>query len=67
LHSIHYLLDKLMFTKQGITGEKDFFKHLWIIESLLGPKTTSVFTSLLGREKSSSKRVGWRPRPIVQY
>jgi hypothetical protein len=28
LHSIHYLLDKLMFTKQGITGEKDFFKHL---------------------------------------
>lgn len=32
-----YLLDKLMFTRQGITDEKDCFKHLCIFESLLGP------------------------------
>jgi hypothetical protein len=44
-----YLLDKLVFTKQGITGEKDCFKHLRIFESLLGPKMKSTFASLLSR------------------
>jgi hypothetical protein len=44
-----YLLNKLVFTKQGITGEKDCFKHLCIFESLLGSKMMSMFASLLGR------------------
>jgi hypothetical protein len=59
LHTL-CLLDKLVFTKQGITGETDCLKCLRIFESLLGPKTKSTFASLLGRavEKSLSKRVG---------
>ena len=44
-----YLLEKLVFPKQGITGDKDCFKRLRIFESLLGPKTKSAFASLLGR------------------
>ncbi len=44
-----YLLDSLVFPKQGITGDKDCFKRLRIFESLLGPKTKSTFAGLLGR------------------
>jgi hypothetical protein len=33
-----YLLDKLVFHKQGILGDKDCFKCLRIFESLLGPR-----------------------------
>jgi hypothetical protein len=56
-----YLLDKLVFTKQGITGgPKDCFKHLRIFESLLGPKTKSTFTSMLGRAvEEIFKMKGW--------
>jgi hypothetical protein len=56
-----YLLDKLVFTKQGITGEKDCFKCLWIFESLLGPTTKSTFASLLGRRAVEEvfKQKGW--------
>jgi hypothetical protein len=46
-----YLLDKLIFLKQGIMDQKDCFKCLCIFESLLlGPKKTkSTFASTLGR------------------
>jgi hypothetical protein len=55
-----YLLDKLMFTKQGITGESDCFKRLHIFESLLGPKMNSTFASLLGRVvEEVFKQKGW--------
>jgi hypothetical protein len=51
-----YLLDKLMFTKQGITGQKkDCFKRIHIFESLLGPKMKSTFTSLLASTKRKLK------------
>jgi hypothetical protein len=55
-----YLFDKLVFTKQGITGETDCFKRLHIFESLLGPKTKSTFASLLSRAvEEVFKQKGW--------
>jgi hypothetical protein len=55
-----YLLDKLVFPKQGITGPKDCFKRLRIFESLLGPKVKSTFASMLGRAvEEIFKMKGW--------
>jgi hypothetical protein len=55
-----YLLDKLVFTKQGIMGPKDCFKRLRILESLLGRKTKSTFASMHGRAvEEIFKMKGW--------
>jgi hypothetical protein len=55
-----YLLDTLVYPKQGITGDKDCFMRLRLFESLLGPKTKSTFANLLSRAiEEIFKDDGW--------